>query len=180
MQSASKMYAAALLEIGREDGIARRIFDDLRDVGSIIQNSGDLRDLLVSPAFSAEEKIGVVNSLFSGKVDPVVFNTLCLLTEKRRMGIFLQIVRDYKNIYYDMCGIAEADVTTASPLKEETKDKLRAKLEKIYKKKIILNEHTDPAVIGGVKVVCCGNMLDGTVRTRLHGMKDQIKENISI
>ena len=55
----------------------------------------------------------------------------------------------------------------------------RAKLEKIYKKKIILNEHTDPSVIGGVKVVCCGNMLDGTVRTRLHGMKDQIKENIS-
>ena len=180
MQSASKMYAAALLEIGSEDGIARQIFDDLNGVGSVIEGSSDLRDLLVSPAFSAEEKLGVVNSLFSGKVDTTVFNTLCVLTEKRRMGIFLQIVKDYKNAYYDMCGIAEADVTTASLLKAETKDKLRAKLEKVYNKKIILNEHIDPSVIGGVKVVCCGNMLDGTVRTRLHGMKDQIKENISI
>ena len=180
MQSASKMYAAALLEIGTEDGSSRRIFDDLKEIGSLIADCSELSDFLVSPAFSADEKIGVIDSLFSGKVSPTVYNTLCVLTEKRRMALFSQIVKDYKEAYYEQCGIAEADVTTASPMKAETRDRLKAKLETIYKKKILINEHIDPSVIGGVKVVCCGNMLDGTLRTRLHGMKDKIKENISI
>ena len=180
MQSASKMYAAALLEIGTEDGTSRQIFDDLKTVGGVIDGCGELEDLLVSPAFSAEEKTGVIESLFSGKISPTVYNTLCVLTEKRRMAIFSQIVKDYKDAYYDKCGIAEADVTTVAPMKAETRDRLKAKLEKLYNKKIIINAHTDPSVIGGVRVVCCGNMLDGTVRTRLHGMKDKIKENISI
>ncbi|MBR4223612.1 MAG: F0F1 ATP synthase subunit delta, partial [Oscillospiraceae bacterium] len=72
------------------------------------------------------------------------------------------------------------DVTTAVPLKADAAEKLRIKLEKLYGKKIVINEHTDPQVLGGVRVVCEGKMLDGTLKTRLEGLRETITDNIDI
>ncbi|MBQ8979302.1 MAG: F0F1 ATP synthase subunit delta, partial [Oscillospiraceae bacterium] len=49
-----------------------------------------------------------------------------------------------------------------------------------FGKKMILNEHIDPRVLGGVKLVCGGEMLDGTLRSRLDSMKDMITDNMTI
>ncbi len=180
MKSASKMYAAALLSIGREDNTAEKLFNDILETDRLITDNPDLHELLISPAFSAEEKKGVISRLFSGRIEPMLYNTICLLTEKRRMSLFHEIAGEFKNDYYNAYGIAEADVTTAAPMKPEAAERLRIKLEKLYGRKIVLREHLDPNVLGGVRVVCEGKMLDGTLRTRLEGMRDMIKDNISI
>ena len=39
-----------------------------------------------------------------------------------------------------------------------------------------LVEKTDPAIIGGMIVVCGDNMLDGSVRTKLENMQKQIRD----
>ena len=180
MQAASKMYASALMSIGREDGSAPRLYEEILELDRLMRENPELDELLISPAFSSEEKRGVISSLFSGKIDPMLYNTVCLLTEKRRMSLFHEIASDFRASYYEAYGIAEADVTTAVPMNAELREKLKVKLERYFGKKMILNEHIDPHVLGGVRVVCGGEMLDGTLRSRLDSMKDMITDNMTI
>ena len=44
MKSASKMYAAALLSIGREDNTAEKLFNDILETDRLITDNPDLHE----------------------------------------------------------------------------------------------------------------------------------------
>ena len=60
------------------------------------------------------------------------------------------------------------------PLSGTQRDLLRTVLERRTGKKIVLEETVDPAVLGGLVVRVGSTVYDGSVRTQIH----QIRENL--
>ena len=60
---------------------------------------------------------------------------------------------------------------TFDPLKTSEKDNLISKLEKLYKKTIILNEEIDSSIIGGVYVRVGNDVIDGTIKSKFEDMR---------
>ncbi|MGL4178782.1 MAG: F0F1 ATP synthase subunit delta, partial [Dermatophilaceae bacterium] len=58
-------------------------------------------------------------------------------------------------------------VTVASPLTEEQSRRLGAALERLYRKRVLLQVVLDPRVIGGIRVQVGDEVVDGTVLRRL-------------
>ena len=74
-----------------------------------------------------------------------------------------------------MKNIAEVKVTTSVPLSENLRTKLKAKLEAVYKKTVILTECVDPKIMGGIVLNYGNTMLDGSVKGKLEAIQKQIK-----
>lgn len=178
--SVENVYSRALLEIAAEDGSMKELDEELNALSGIFSANPELTEVLCAPTVTDEEKLSLIKSVFEGRVSDTVFNFLCVLSEKNRCRYLPGIAEEFRNGYYEAAGIAEATVTTVIPLKDDARDRLKAKLEKKYGKTVILREKIDPSIIGGMIVSSGGFMMDGSVKTKLDNMHKQIKDMVSV
>jgi F-type H+-transporting ATPase subunit delta len=67
-----------------------------------------------------------------------------------------------------------ATVTVAAPLEQGQLDRLEKALAKTYGQELNLNVEIDPYVLGGVKIQVSGEIIDGSVATRLNQARMQL------
>lgn len=71
--------------------------------------------------------------------------------------------------------LAQARVTTATPLNDRLRQQLRAQIQKIANvKKVILKEEIDKAIIGGLRVETANHSWDKTITRQLIDIKGGI------
>ena len=69
-------------------------------------------------------------------------------------------------------GVVVADVTTAKPLDEATRTRVKAYVQKSSKASAVtLREHVDEAIIGGIVIKTSGHELDASVAAQLRQLK---------
>jgi F-type H+-transporting ATPase subunit delta len=67
-------------------------------------------------------------------------------------------------------------VTTAVPLPDDQRERLRQELREKYKKEPVLTTKVDPALLGGLVVKVGDWLYDASVRTRLTNIRKQLIE----
>ena len=67
--------------------------------------------------------------------------------------------------------ISNAKVTSAVQLTDEEKQKLKNKLESVYRGEVNIEYFIDETLIGGLIVDVDGKIMDGSLRSRLHDVK---------
>ena len=67
-----------------------------------------------------------------------------------------------------------ANVTVASELNADQVSRLEAALTKSYGQSLKLNIELDPSILGGIKVQVAGEILDGSLSSRLTAAKLQL------
>lgn len=90
------------------------------------------------------------------------------LNQQRRSADLSSIMRLYEKLRYDANGILELDVTSAHPLSSDIVKQIEQLVEATQ---VIINQVTDRAVIGGVRIESNQYYLDLTVRSRLDRFK---------
>ncbi len=174
--SIEKVYARALMEIAQENNSAEKLDSELDAICGICAANPELTRAMSAPTITDEEKLSLLSDIFKGRISETVFNFLCVLTENNRFGRLSSIAAQFRSDYYLTAGIAEVSVTSAVPLKEDARKKLTDKLAKMYDRKIILREKTDPSILGGMIVKYNGSCMDGSVKSSLERMKKQITQ----
>lgn len=170
-----KIYSEAVFELANEQDRADEIKDELDSLAKVFNDNPELGKLLSAPTVSMGEKLDIVEKLFKGKVSDTSYNLLCVVTEKGRARLVPLIAEDYRNRWYEMKNIAEVKVTSSMPLSDGLKAKLKAKLEKVWGKSVILTEKVDPDIMGGIVVNYGNTMMDGSVKSKLEAIQKQIK-----
>ena len=173
----SRRYAKALFQLAvgqhREDEVVL----ELERFAGAFENP-ELNGVLNNPAFAVESRkkiaAGVARSL---GLSPLVIHFLALLVERDRLGQFAAVVERYRRLLDEKKGQAEARVVAAAPLEEGDLQRLRAALEKISGKKIVIHQESDPGLIGGAVVHLEGKIYDGSVAAQLDKMKKQIEQS---
>jgi F-type H+-transporting ATPase subunit delta len=99
---------------------------------------------------------------------------LLLLLERDRLAYLPSIAALYRRLLNEAQGRLEAKVVSAASLEPVTVDRLREVLHGISGKEIVMQQETDPALIGGVLVEFEGKVYDGSVRTQLERMKQRV------
>ncbi|MCM1329402.1 MAG: ATP synthase F1 subunit delta [Ruminococcus sp.] len=173
--TAEKVYSEAVFELAKEQGSTDEIKDELAALAVVFNDNPELGKLLSAPTVNMTEKLELVEKLFKGKVSDTSYNLLCVVTEKGRARLVPSIAEDYKNRWYEMKNIAEVKVTSSVPLSDGLRTKLKAKLEKVWGKSVILTETVDPEIMGGIVVNYGNTMMDGSVKTKLEAIQKQIK-----
>ncbi len=172
--SVGKIYSDALFELASEQNCTEAVFEELNGLKAVWKDNPELSKFLSSPIIGKGDKLSAVEKIFKGKVSDIVYNFICVITEKDRGNALSEIADAYKERWYNVSGIAEVTVTTSIPISTVLKDKLVKKLEKVYGRKIILAEKVDESIIGGIVISSKNTMLDGSVKTKLDTIQKQI------
>lgn len=172
-------YAEALFQLSEEENITKEIYKQLNDVTTLVKNNKELDNALKSPLVSKTEKVELIEVLFNNKINKNLKNFLKILVEKGRISSLKAIELTFKELLNDKHNIIEGTVISAIPLTNEKIKELEEKLSKKYNKNVTLENKVDASILGGVVVRLGNSQIDGSVKTRLDNIKDQLSQVIS-
>ncbi len=170
-------YATALFELAKESNAIDDVKADLERFDALIADSDDLRRLVRSPVFSADEQLRALGAVVErAALGDIAVKFLKLVTANRRLFAARDMIRGYRELVALHKGEATAEVTVAEPLKDEHVEALRSALKSVSGKDVDLHIKIDPAIIGGLVVKLGSRMVDTSLRTKLNAIKHAMKE----
>ena len=170
-------YATALFEVAREANAIDDVKADLERFDALVADSDDLRRLVRSPVFSADEQLRALGAVLEhAALGELAAKFLKLVTANRRLFAARDMIRGYRELVALHKGEATAEVTVAEPLKDEYVEALRSALKSVSGKDVDLHIKIDPAIIGGLVVKLGSRMVDTSLRTKLNAIKHAMKE----
>ena len=178
MSVAGDLYGQSLYDLAAEENLTDEILGEMGAVKEILKENPDYVTLLSEPSIPKHERLQLVDQAFGGSIQPYLMNFIKILIEKGLVREFSACHKRFRKSYNEEHGIAEALVTTAIKLDDSQLAKLKEKLEKVSGKKILLEQKTDPDVLGGVRVDLEGQLFDGTVKGRLSELRRRVDETV--
>ncbi|MBE7053348.1 MAG: ATP synthase F1 subunit delta [Ruminococcaceae bacterium] len=174
MNQISREYATALFMLACEKDVKKDYADVLNFLKDEFTKEEDYIPFLASKSIKLSERLGAIETAFSGKIPQDVVSYLMLLCEKGRINIFLESVDIYNELLDLSMHTANAKVTSAVSLTDDEKLSLKKKLETITKKSVDIEYFIDESLIGGIVVEIDGKIIDGSVKNSLRDIKDVI------
>ena len=173
----AQRYATALFELAEEAGAIDTVAAALDSFNGLLAESEDLRRLIESPAFTAEEQVGAVNAILAkAGITGVAANFIGLVASKRRLFALPGMIQGYKRLVAASKGIVSAEVTVAEQPSAKRLDEIRAALVGVAGKDVDLTVKVDPALIGGLVVKMGSRMVDASLKTKLNSIRLAMKE----
>ena len=178
MTQAANTYAQALYDLAKDEGLGVRILEELMLLKSVFTENPQYSKLLSAPDLPKQERCGILDEAFRGKVHPYVLNVLKILTEKGYIRQFPDCCDAYRGFYNPDNGILVVKAVSAITLTQAQIQKLTAKLEATTGKKIDLHCSVDAAQLGGLRLSYDGKQVDGTVKNRLDSISKLLKNTV--
>ena len=178
MTRVGSVYAQALYDLAKEEGLGKKILEEMKVLREVFSQNPDYLRLLSTPNLSKDERISILDEGFKGKIEPYVLNFLKILTEKGYVRKFSDCCDAYRELYNEDNGILPVRAVTAVPMTEAQKAKLTEKLVKITGKTVELNNVIDEKCLGGVRLDYDGKRVDDTVQHRLDAVRSLLKNTM--
>lgn len=173
--SLARRYARAVLEIGTANGNLDKLGADLRSLAKAMHDSAELVTVLTNPAIRRSDRRRVIDGLLQViNAAPHSKNLVYLLLDGERMGSLEAISREVDSMIEAKSGRLTAEVTSAKPLDAAQLTQITAALEKLSGKKVAVTKREDPSLLGGVVAKLGDTVYDGSLRTQLRTLRDEL------
>src|SRR5215212_8432848 len=173
MEEIAEVYARALFEAARDDGVLDRVREELGQFADALEQDRNLQVFLFSPYFSSEEKRDGIGKIVSD-ADERMLNFLELLAERHRMPAVFRIRREFDAMWADEHQLLPVTVTSAVELDEGVVEDIGKQIQEETGRKVELSSNVDPDVLGGLRVQVGNMVLDATVRNRLERLRKTV------
>ena len=173
-QTIARRYAQALLAIGQEDGNYEKYGQEVAAFAQMMSEAG-LAEALINPIYPAEIRRKILDQILAkSKFSAITLNFLGLLQDKGRISQVPAINAYYERLVDELNNVQRATVTTSAALSKSIQKEVKAALEKLTGKKIILEAKQDPEIIGGIVAQVGDLTLDGSIKTQLKNLKESL------
>ncbi len=165
---------AGIRAVAATAGTGTSIESELFAFETAVRSDADLELALGTKLGSPAEKGALVERLLGSKASQQTVTILSALVQQPRGRRIGELVRDASRIVADQADKLVATVITATPLDAGQAARVARGLGERYGKDISINQVVDPSVVGGVRVQIGGDVIDGTVSTRLAELRLQL------
>lgn len=178
MTQVGSVYGEALYDLCKSENLTGAVLREITVLEESFSQEPDFLRLLAAPNLGKQERCGILDESFRGKVHPYVLNFLKILTEKGYSRHFSDCCAAYREHYNLDNGILPVSAVTAVPLSEKQSEKLKEKLASVTGKTILLTNRVDPDCLGGVRLDFDGKRLDDTVAHRLESVRTMLNKTV--
>ena len=172
----AERYASALFELAKEQGQQVQVEQDLTSFQAMLNDSADLRRLIRSPSFSADDQAkGLIAIASKAGIGVLTTNFIKVLARNRRLFITPDVIKNFRLIAARARGEVSADVTSAHPLTDAQMLALKDQLKASVGRDITIHSKVDPGLLGGLVVKVGSRMIDSSLRTKIEQLKVAMK-----
>lgn len=111
------------------------------------------------------------------KFSPEVLETLAAMQREDDIRLIDEVAKQYKQYLDAEDKTVSVTVTTAVPMDDELRAKVRAKAEKDLDAPVYLVERIDPSIIGGIMLEARGERYDASVRAQLANIRKTLSSS---
>lgn len=173
---AGQRYAKALFDLAIDGKALAAVEGDLKSLKSMIVDSADLRRLLASPAFTADDKgKGLKAIALKAGFNPTTVKFLGLVSAHGRARELVGIIGAFSALSAKHRGVVSAEVVSAVPLSSAQASGVAAALRTALGKDPEVTTRVDPAILGGIKVRVGSRLFDASLKSKLDSLKFALK-----
>jgi F-type H+-transporting ATPase subunit delta len=168
----ARRYAAGILQLAQEENAVDTWRAEVAKLDELLQD-----DVLVAafqnPAVGVQRRMELAKVL-APELRPETENLLRLLVEHHRTRYMHEIREAFERLADEAAGIVHASVTTAIDLGEDDRERYEQALARKLGRKVNVRFMTDPTVVGGATIQIGDRLVDGTVRTQLARLRQEL------
>lgn len=175
VETVARRYATALADVVLKSGETEIVKSELKSWDDLIASNPDLQTAFANPAIAHLSKEKVLESLLEkARPSKTTANFLRILLRNNRLTDLAQINEKFASVLDERSSIVTAEVTSARPLTEAEKADFQANIARLTGKKVNLNFNINKNIIGGVVTRVGSTVYDGSVKTQLETLKQQL------
>jgi F-type H+-transporting ATPase subunit delta len=151
-----------------------QVQDELFSFQQVVASDRDLQFALSNKSAPNETKLALVKALIGSKahlVTQALINQAVGSARGRRVAVVIDQFAKQVAAYGQSL---VATVTVSKALDQSQVERLRSTLAGTYGQQVSLNVEIDPSILGGMVVQIAGEIIDGSVSTRLQNLKLQL------
>ena len=176
MAGVAGRYASALFELASESKQVGEIEAELGKFESLLDMSEDLRRMVRSPVFSAEEQTRAIAAVLDkAGIGGLTANFFKLIASNRRLFAVGDMIKAFRALSAKARGEVTAEVTSAIALNDAQIATLKDTLKASVGKDVLLATRVDPSLLGGLVVKIGSRMIDSSLRTKLTSLESMLK-----
>ena len=174
-ETIARRYSTALADVVLASGDTATVKAELADWGKLFSESTDLQTVFGNPSIAHESKIKVLDGLIAkAKPTKTTANFLKVLLQNGRLGDIGQINERFASVLEERSGAVSAEIISARELPGGERADFEKHLEKLTGKRVSVNYTIDQNLIGGVVTRIGSTVYDGSVKTKLENLKEQL------
>lgn len=171
----AERYARGLSQSIANDADVEPMVRALHDLGALFETNHDFRSVLANPAIDRNKRQQVLDAVLEAEPMPRPVARLAqVLLRRGRITMLPDVAQVFAMLADARLNRVQATVTTALPLDQDRAGRLGGALERYSGKAVRMKYDVDPEILGGVVVRIGSTVVDGTVRTRLEGLRDAL------
>jgi F-type H+-transporting ATPase subunit delta len=174
---AAGRYAKSLMDLALEQGNLDAVFADMQQVDEVLESSRELRAVLKSPVIRKDAKVKILDQLFESKVSVLTISFLRIVGEKGREALLPEISSSFVDMVKLQKHIMVAKVTSASPLDDESRAKIREIIGRIHEGGIEIVEEVKKDILGGFILNVGDRRIDASILGQIRDLRKQFEKN---
>lgn len=170
-------YASVLLDAAEEAGgqdAVLEVRDQAEQILGFMRSNMDLSGALEDTSYTPEQRNEVARNVFA-PYHPVLVEVLAVMAERGDIALFSRVWKAYEEQLASKLNIAVVDVTTVVPLDDNLREIITKKTEADLGTKVVLREHIDQSILGGITMSANGRRIDASVLSQLESARTVLK-----
>lgn len=168
----ARRYAAGIFQLAEEERTSDSWRAELAKLDELLQDEV-LVAAFQNPAVGITRRMELAKVL-APELKPETENLLRLLVEHHRTRYMHEIREAFERLADEASGIVHATVATAIDLDEGDRRRYEQALARKLGRKVNVTFLTDPAMVGGATIQVGDHLVDGTVRTQLTRLRQEL------
>lgn len=161
-------YAKSILDLAQERGLVDEVYKDMQFFEHTLNDNPQLKAVMRNPIVYSYKKLTIIKKIFGDKLSRMTLDLFEIITRKNREEVLYATSKEFAYLYEDFKGILRVELTAASAITEELRNKTIALVEQSTGKKVKLSEKINPDLIGGFTITFDNDkQIDASLRTKL-------------
>lgn len=176
----ARVYAEALLNAAEKQGQLDDVLEELDSlIKDVFNNDPRLETLFSGAAIGRNARAEAIDKVFKGRASETFYRFLVVLNEHERLDLLRTILAEARALNDERTRRVRVMVYSAMPLADDQQRQIEERVRSRFQLEPVLVPVVDPSLLGGLKIRIGDQQYDGTVRTRLDLLRQQLIERSS-
>ena len=165
------------MELSVEKKCMDNTHEEIVSIKSMLDSSEDFNKIIKSPVLSRDlQKALVISILKKASISKLLINFFSVVCLNRRSYLIGRICDRFIEMYVSSKGILTAELSSVTELSEVDLSLVKKHIQESAGSKVNLITKLDPSMLGGYILKIGSLMLDGSIRSKLQGLKISMRK----